>query len=832
MAVEESIGKTPKLTVEQLYHRCKKEDLPFATTDDLAPLEDHFGQDRAAEALQFGIKMKHEGYNLFLLGSTGVGKHELLEDLFEDGAEAISAPVDWCYVNNFDSPHKPIILALPAGKGKLLRADMLGAVEDLLVSIPAAFQSEDYQSRLQEMAEQYNQREQKAFQALGEKAREKNIALIQTPSGYTLAPLKDDKILSPADFEALPEEEKQQTLAVIDELKAELKTIVRQLPQWAREGRENMRNLNRDFSRLVIDQLFNELGDKYRELPEVLNYLDAVRTHVSENVDIFRQAGEEGGAQGGRSGAVPSKAAEFTEYAVNVLVDNSELVSAPVVYEDNPSFINLIGRVEHIAEYGTLLTNFTLIKPGAFHRANGGYLILDAAKVLSSPFAWDTLKRILRAREVRIQSLEQMFSFASTTQLEPEPIPLAIKVILTGDRYLYYLLEQYDPEFGQLFKVAADMSEEISRSPESLGLFARLIKTLQIRRNLLPLDWQAVARVIEQCSRRIEDGEKVSMHVGYLSDLLCESDFFARQRNAELVLLEDVDNAIAAGIYRVDQLRQKSQEYILRDIQLVDTDGEKVAQVNGLAVYQLGQYGFGKPSRITATARLGSAGILDIEREARLGGKIHTKGVMIISSFLANRYARDRPFPLSATLAFEQSYGGIDGDSASVAELAALISALANIPVDQSLAVTGSVNQHGQVQAIGGVNEKIEGFFDICHARGLSGRQGVIIPAANVSHLMLRHDILDAVSAGQFHIYAISEVDQGLELLMKTAVGNKDEAGRFPSESINGKVVDRVEELIRLHSRYGKNNGDSAESTGADNHQDGNDANPEGDNRD
>ncbi|MCK9503025.1 MAG: AAA family ATPase [Porticoccaceae bacterium] len=826
MTAEEMTGRTQKLAVEQLYHSCKKEDLAFETTEDLAPLEDHFGQDRAAEALQFGIKMKHEGYNLFLLGSTGVGKHELLEDLFEGGAEAISPPVDWCYVNNFDSPHKPIILALPAGKGRLLRSDMLGAVEDLLVSIPAAFQSEDYQSRLQEMAEQYSQREQKAFQALGDKAREKNVALIQTPSGYTLAPLKDDKILSPTDFEALPEEEKQQTLAVIDELKAELKTIVRQLPLWAREGRENMRNLNRDFSRLVIDQLFNELGDKYRELPEVLAYLNAVRTHVSENVDTFRQAGEEG-AQGRKSGAIPSKAAEFTEYAVNVLVDNSELTSAPVVYEDNPSFINLIGRVEHVAEYGTLLTNFTLIKPGAFHRANGGYLILDAAKVLSSPFAWDTLKRILRAREVRIQSLEQMFSFASTTQLEPEPIPLALKVILTGDRYLYYLLEQYDPEFGQLFKVAADMAEEISRSPESLGLFARLIKTLQIRRNLLPFHWQAVARVIEQCSRRIEDGEKISMHVGYLSDLLCESDFFARQRNGELVLVEDVTNAVAAGIYRVDQLRQKSQEYILRDIQLVDTDGESVAQVNGLAVYQLGQYGFGKPSRITATARLGSAGILDIEREARLGGKIHSKGVMIISSFLANRYARDRPFPLSATLAFEQSYGGIDGDSASVAELAALISALTDIPVDQSLAVTGSVNQHGQVQAIGGVNEKIEGFFDVCRARGLSGRQGVIIPAANVAHLMLRHDILEAVNAGQFQVYAISTVDQGLELLLKTAVGDKNAAGEFPPQSINGKVVARVEELIRLHGRYGKNSSDAAGGTEGRNSGDDNGASPE-----
>lgn len=787
------------LAVEALYHPCDKGALNFETTDDIAPLDDHFGQDRAANALKFGLEMRHEGYNLFLLGSVGVGKHELLQELFEEGASAISEPVDWCYVNNFEAPHKPIILALPAGMGKGLREDMRHSVEDLLVSIPAAFQSEDYQTRVQEMAEQYSQREQEAFRALGEKAREQNITLIQTPNGYTLAPIKDDKILPPAEFEALPEEEKQKILAAIESLKGELKGIVRQLPQWAREGRERMRALNRDFSKLVIDQVFEDLARKYQELPEVCHYLHAVRQHVSENIEAFKKIAEESAPPE----ATQTRADGFTEYSVNVLVDNSGISDAPVVYEDNPSFINLIGRVEHIAQYGTLLTDFTLIKPGAFHRANGGYLILDAAKVLSSPFAWDALKRVLRAREIRIQSLEQMFSFASTTQLEPEPIPLAIKVILTGDRYLYYLLEQYDPEFSQLFKVAADMAEEVPRSPQTIGLFARLIKTLQIRTNLLPLHRDAVARIIEQCSRRIEDGEKISMHVGYLSDLLCESDHFARKRDGELIAAQDVEDAIAAGIYRINQMQERSQEFILRDIQLVATQGEQVAQVNGLAVYQLGQYAFGKPARITATARLGSSGVLDIEREAKLGGKIHAKGVMIISAFLANRYARDKPFPLSATLAFEQSYGGIDGDSASVAELAALISALTNLPVSQSLAVTGSVNQHGQVQAIGGVNEKIEGFFAICQARGLTGRQGVVIPAANVSHLMLRTDVRTAVAAGRFAVHAIHTVDEGLELLLQTPVGERDGAGQYPAESINGRVLARLEELLAQHKRFG-----------------------------
>lgn len=792
----------PALSREQLYRCCNPETLAFSTTDEVEPLDDHFGQDRATEALHFGMEIPHDGYNIFLLGSTGVGKHELLNDLFEAEAKALAEPVDWCYVNNFEAPHKPIILNLPVGMGKKLQADMHRCVEDLLVSIPAMFQSEEYQTQVQEMAEQYSTREHDTFQVLADKAREQNIALIQTPNGYTLAPMKDEKILSPVDFEALPEEEKKQILEIIDGLKEELKAIVRQLPQMVKEGRERMRELNRDFSKLVIDQLFDELRHTYQELPEVLSYLDAVRQNILDNVDVFKQALGDGEA----ADSAHTKAAEFSSYSVNVLVDNSGLDKAPVVYEDNPSFINLIGRVEHQAQYGTLLTNFTLIKPGAFHRANGGYLILDVAKVLSSPFAWETLKRVLRSREIRIQSLEQMFSFAGTIQLEPEPIPLAIKVILCGDRYLYYVLEQYDPEFSQLFKVVADMSEDVRQSDESLQLYARLIKTLLLRHQLRPLARDAVARVIEQCSRRIEDSERISLHVGYLTDLLCESDYHARQRNAATTMAIDVEAAIAASIYRTDQLRERSHEAILRHIQLVDTSGEKVAQVNGLSVFLLGQHAFGKPTRITATARLGSAGVVDIEREVKLGGKIHSKGVMIISSFLAHRYASNKPLPLSATLAFEQSYGGVEGDSASVAELAALLSALSGIPVRQSLAVTGSVNQHGQVQAIGGVNEKIEGFFDICRARGLSGDQGVIIPAANVCHLMLRRDVIDAVEAGQFNIYAIETIDQGLELLMNTPAGEPSEEGDYPPDCINARVAIRIDELIRLHRQYAADN--------------------------
>ncbi|HLS99558.1 MAG: ATP-binding protein [Porticoccaceae bacterium] len=801
------------LLPSQLYRACEPGELPFATTDDLEPLEDHFGQERATEALRFGLDMRHDGYNLFLLGSPGVGKHELLDDFLGDNGEPLAPLRDWCYVNNFDAPHKPIALALPMGMGRQLRTDMAHCVEDLLASIPAAFQSDEYQSRLQEMGEQYSQREQQAFQELGEKARAENIALIQTPNGYTLAPMRDDKILSPPDFEALPEEEQKHTLEVIEGLKTDLKAIVRQLPLWVKEGREKLRQLNREFSRLAVDQLFAELCKRYEGLPQVLAYLDEVKADVVENVDAFRGAPGEG--PGGQEHQKP-KAENFPQYSVNVLVDNSPLagegaVRAPVIHEDNPSFINLVGRIEHTAQFGTLFTDFTLIKPGAFHAANGGYLVLAADKVLSNPFAWEALKRIVRSREIRVQSLEQMFSFASTTQLEPEPIPLDIKVILTGDRYLYYLLEQYDPEFAQLFKVAADMAEEVRRTPETTLLFARLVKSLQQRHGVKPLQSCGVGKIIEHCARQVEDNLKISLHQGRIGDLLCEADYWARQRGGDLITGEDVDRAIDAGIRRMDQFRERSHESILRNVMLVDTEGAKVAQVNGLSVYQLGAYAFGKPMRITATARLGAGRVMDIEREVRLGGKIHAKGVMIISALLADRYARNQPLPLSATLAFEQSYGGIEGDSASVAELTALISALSGIPVRQDLAVTGSLNQHGQVQPIGGANEKIEGFFAICEARGLSGKQGVIIPSANVEHLMLRKSVVSAIEQQRFHIYAVATIDEALELLMGTEAGAMDADGQYPPASINGRVMARIAELIALHRKFAGPSGDEGD---------------------
>jgi lon-related putative ATP-dependent protease len=521
-----------------------------------------------------------------------------------------------------------------------------------------------------------------------------------------------------------------------------------------------------------------------------------VHTDVSEQAESFAQLPEES--------AIPenmkARVREFPQYSVNVLVDNNDQDRAPVVYEDNPGFSNLLGRVDHMAQMGMLVTDFTLIKPGALHRANGGYLVLEAEKILSSPYAWTALKRALKSREIRIQSLEQILSLASTVQLQPQPIPLQVKVVISGDRHLYYLLERYDPEFSTLFKVAADMSEEVERSSQSTYLFARMIRALQDEKKLLPLDRGGVARVIEFSARSLEDSQRLNLHRGKLSNLLAESDHLARQDGATIIMAAHVRAATMAAVRRLDHFREKSHENILRDLQLVATSGTAVGQVNGLSVYLLGDYSFGKPTRITATARLGSGKVLDIEREVDLGGNIHSKAVMIISALLANRYARERPLRLAATLVFEQSYGGIEGDSASVAEFTALVSAIADIPVKQGLAVTGSLNQHGKVQAIGGVNEKIEGYYDVCKARGLDGEQGVVIPRTNEIHLMLREDVIASVASGEFRIYSVDTIDQALEVLTGFAITSID--------SCVEARIDSLQSLARKFSGKGRNDDD------------------------
>jgi lon-related putative ATP-dependent protease len=780
-----------EVATNDLYKSCDMSLFKFRSTLDIKDEISVMGQQRAIDALGFGIGIQHDGYNLYVAGSTGLGKHETVKRMLEEKVSDTSPPPDWCYINNFDRPHQPVALNLPTGNARRLKEDMQQLIEDLLIAIPASFESDEYRSRAHAIRDEFKNREENAFTEIGEKAASKNIALIKTPGGYTIGPMREGEILTPEEFEKLAEDEQEEIKITTGEIEEELREIIRKIPLWSKETRRKINQLNREISKITVDEFISDIIKDYSEFPEVLKFLGDAKNAIIDDVELFRESGGIEVTSEQRKEIMGM----FTKYQVNVLVDNTGLEGTPIIYEDNPTYNNLIGRVEHRAQYGTLTTDFTLIKPGALHRANGGYLVLDARKVLLSLYAWDALKRALHAHEVKIESIEQVLSIVSTISLEPEPIPINVKVILTGDRLMYYLLKEYDPDFGQLFKVIADFSEDTTRSDDSVLTYASMIAAIQRQADIRPIDKDGIARIIEDCARKVEDSERLSLHMGNLTDLLKESDFWADSAGKDIIGRPEVQKAIDMRIERLAQYRDRMQEEILRDVILVETDGTETGQVNGLSIIQLGDNLFGRPFRITATARLGTGKVIDIEREVKLGGAIHSKGVLILSSYLANRYASDQVLSLAASLVFEQSYGQVEGDSASVAELCALISALTRIPVKQSLAVTGSVNQMGQVQAIGGVNEKIEGFFDICKARGLNKLHGVIIPASNIKHLMLRRDVVDAVEDGKFHIYSAAHIDEVMELLTDLPAGKADKNGKYEDGTINSLVMSRIESM-------------------------------------
>ena len=788
------------LQPQQLHHSCDPEQFGFQTTADLEDLTEIIGQMRAMDAVRFGAGIRHDGYNLFVLGPSGMGKHSMVQQFLEKKAGGEHGPDDWCYLNNFAQPHKPQALRLPSGRGEELRLAMEQLVDYLRSAIPALFEGDEYHAKAAAIQEEFSKRQEQVFKELGEDADKQEIVLLRTPDGFAFAPTRNHEVIPPDEYEKLPDEEKKRVEAAIAGLQERLEKILRQMPQWRRERHERVKQINRETTLSAVEHSMDELRQAYAGLPEVLKYFDLVQQDMVDNVDDFRKQ-EESSTVGDMTIVTHQS---FHRYRVNVLVTNGKKPGAPIVSEDNPTYSNLVGRVEHISQFGALVTDFTLIKPGALHRANGGYLLLDIRKVLVQPFAWEALKRALQSREIHIESLGQMYSLVSTVSLEPEPIPLDTKVVLFGDRLFYYLLHEYDPEFGELFKAAADFEERIERNADTHLLYARLISTLTRKEALLPFDRSAVARVIEHSARLAGDAERLSTHMRSVADLLREADYWAREAGQAVVQAADVQRAIDTQIRRQDRLRDRLYEAILRDTLMIATQGEVTGQINGLSVIELGNFAFAQPTRITATTRLGEGELVNIEREVKLSGAIHSKGVLILSSFLAARYARNQPLALSASLVFEQSYGLVEGDSASLAELCALLSNLANAPIRQSLAVTGSVNQFGQAQAIGAVNEKIEGFFDICAARGLNGEQGVLIPAANVKHLMLRRDVVAAAEAGQFRIYAVENVDQAIATLTGLPAGEADAKGEYPEGSVNRRVAARLAELTGIRESFAR----------------------------
>lgn len=787
------------LTPAQIRPVCDVNSFTFTSTAELPDLPGIIGQARALRALQFGMGMIARGYNIFVLGPAGTGKSTAVRQYIQADAARMAAVGDWIYVHNFQDPSHPNAMLVPPGKGRSLRTDLDALVKELQRAIPAAFESEDYIKERDKIIGALKEDHEARFRQITEQVEKYNFSLIRLPGGFMLTPVVGGKPITDAQFEQLTHEQRDKLHKVRERLQAEVDLAIAKMRQRENQANADLAALDESVARLTIQHPLAELHSRYGDLEDVRRHLDAMTEDLIANVDAFK--GGDGRA-GDLQAAMQAVGAEglLRRYSINLFVDNSEAKGAPVVYESNPNFANLVGRVEHQAVMGALFTDFTMVRPGALHRANGGYLVLDATAVLERPQAWDALKRALKERVVRVEEYAQSLGLISTSVLEPEPIPLDVKVVLSGSAYLYYLLSTYDEDFEELFKVQADFDERMPRDAEHIQDYAQFIATLCRQQNERHFTAGAVASVVDFGSRLVADQRYLSTRFRDIADLVTEASYWARQSGRDLVSAADVQQAIDEKRQRGNRYEEWMREETGRGLFLVSVQGERVGQINGLSVLQLGNSSFGIPSRITARTFIGRGGVIDIEREAKLSGPIHSKAVMILSSFLSSRYARQLPLSLHATLVFEQSYAGVEGDSASMAELCVLLSAIADIPVRQDIAITGSINQHGDTQPIGGVNEKIEGFFDTCRSLGpLTGSQGAILPQANVEHLVLRQDVVEAVRTGNFHLYGVANVDQAVELLTGLAIGERDEKGDYPEDSINGRVMAA---LHAAHARW------------------------------
>ena len=776
-----------------LCWRCPPEALAFASTADLPDTDQPLGQDRAIEALRFAVHVTSPAHHVYAMGPAESDRHAIVRAVLEREAAPRVAPRDWCYLHRFDDPRRPRILTLEAGRGAQFKRDMAALIDDLRAAVPAAFESDSYRGRVGEVEQEFDERERRATEDLAREATQHRLGLVRTPDGFAIAPIRDGEVMPPDEFQKLPQAEREEALAQIARLTEKLRIHVERLPQWQREKRQRLRELDRSVSALAVRSLVGELRARYAQHAGIVAYLGEAEADLVDNAQLFRPVERPQWMMFGPDAG--ERALGLRRYEVNLLVDNGATRGPPIVYETSPSHQNLIGRVENVAQFGVLSTDFTMIRPGALHRANGGYLVLDAARLFAQPYAWEALKRALSSRQVNIESLGAMLSLVGTSTIEPEPAELDVKVVLVGPRYIHELLAAYDEDFSALFSVVADFTGHVGRTDEVLMPYARMLATQARRAGMRALDRGAVARVIEHGARMTGDAARLSLQVRSLQDLLREADYQARERGAAIVGADDVERAIDAQLRRVDRWRELMQQEIERRHVHIDTEGARVAQINGLSVVELGAAMFGHPSRITATVRVGDGEVVDIEREIELGGAIHSKGVLILAAYISSRYAADTPLSLHGTLVFEQTYGGVEGDIALLAETCALLSALSGLPIRQSLAVTGSIDQHGRVQVVGGVSDKIEGFFDVCAQRGLTGGQGVLIPARNVEHLMLRSRVVDAVARGRFHIWPVDSVDGAIALLTGVAAGTREkgEAGEgWTPDSVNARVQQRL----------------------------------------
>ncbi len=786
----ETFAARLRLAPEQLTRPFQPSQFPFASTDDLEPFLGVLGQERAVEALQFGVAMPRHGYNVYVMGESGTGRFSYVKRYLKAEGKRMPTPMDWVYVNNFDESREPCALQLPAGTASDFIVDIDHLIDNLLATFPAAFEHPSYQQKKSAIDRAFNQRYDRALDVIEKLALEKDIALYRDPSNIAFTPMRDGKAMDEADFALLPEDERERYHADITALEERLNDELSSLPQWKRESINQLRQLNEDTIRHALQPLFAPLGEKYAGFSGVQSYLEAMQNDLLRTVVEYLVDENRSEAQ--------ARSLLEEQYSPSLVVGHHAQGGAPVVIESHPTYDNLFGRIEYNADQGALYTSYRQLRPGALHRANGGFLVIEAEKLFSEPFVWDALKRALQSNQLKMESPLVELGRLATVSLNPQVIPLKVKVIIVGSRELYYTLQELDPDFQEMFRVLVDFDDDIALNEDCLEQFAQLLKTRTSEEKMAPLTGAAVARLATYSARLAEHQGRLSAKIGDLFQLLSEADFVRQLAQDAVTDVGHIERALKAKETRTGRVSARILDDILAGIILIDSDGAAIGKCNGLTVLQVGDSSFGVPARISATVYPGGSGIVDIEREVNLGQPIHSKGVMILTGYLGSRYAQEFPLAISASIALEQSYGYVDGDSASLGEVCALISALSRTPLKQCFAITGSINQFGEVQAVGGVNEKIEGFFRLCEARGLTGEQGVIVPYGNVTTLMLDERVLQAVRENRFHVYAVRHVDEAMALLVGQPVGEADENGDFPDGSVNDRVVERLRDIAEM----------------------------------
>lgn len=782
------------LSPDDLYRCCDVRIFPFETTNELPPLEGTIGQERALSAIDFGLNLDSSGFNIFLLGENGTGRMSTIKAVLERQSITKPVPSDWCYVYNFKDPDTPMAISLRAGMATTFQKDMDELIKTLRVEIPKVFESKEYEKQRSRLIEEFQKKQRDLFSSLEDEAQSKGFSIRKTVSGLLIVPVKKTgEPLTEEEFESLDVNIRKKIEEIGKALQEKLDDVARAVREGEKLLKELLSRLEREAALSAVGHLIEDLKKKYSENPKIVNYLEDVKEDILAHLDDFKTAEEQPPPLPFMR--LPKAEPTFTRYTVNVLVNNKDCKGAPCIFESNPTYYNLFGRIEHKFQYGIAVTDFSMIKAGSLHRANGGYIVINALDLLRNIFAYDALKRAIRNKEIKIEDVWEQYRLISTTTLKPEAIPLDVKVILIGSPFLYYLLYNLDEEYRELFKVKADFDSRMPRTEENIKKYALFIAAMSKGENLLPFDRSGVARIVEFGSRLAEHQEKLSSRFSEIADLVRESTYWARKEGRSVVRAEDVEKALNEKIYRSNRIEERLQELMAEGTLIVDTSGEKVGQVNGLAVIDLGDYSFGKPSRITARTYAGKAGVVNIERETKMSGRIHEKAILILTNYLGSKYAVKKPISLSASITFEQLYEMVEGDSATCAEFYALISSISGVPLKQNIAVTGSMDQNGLVQPIGGVNEKIEGFFELCRLRGLNGSQGVIIPRKNVKNLMLKRDVVEAVKEGKFSIYPIDVVEEGLEILTGMPAGELQEDGTYPEGTVNYLVMKRLTEI-------------------------------------